>query len=44
MSAWENNEEIKLFREYLRIPSVHPDIDYGKCIFFFGILFFYKLF
>lgn len=30
MSAWENNEEIKLFREYLRIPSVHPDIDYGK--------------
>lgn len=30
MSAWENNEEIKLFREYLRIPSVHPDIDYGE--------------
>lgn len=41
MSAWENNEEIKLFREYLRIPSVHPDIDYGKCnFFFFGILFY----
>lgn len=32
MSAWENNEEIKLFREYLRIPSVHPDIDYGKFV------------
>lgn len=32
MSAWENNEEIKLFREYLRIPSVHPNIDYGKDI------------
>ncbi|XP_058978384.1 aminoacylase-1 isoform X1 [Musca domestica] len=32
MSAWENNEEIKLFREYLRIPSVHPDIDYEPCI------------
>lgn len=31
MSAWENNEEIELFREYLRIPSVHPNIDYGKC-------------
>lgn len=30
MSSWEDNEEIKLFREYLRIPSVHPDIDYGK--------------
>lgn len=22
--------EIAIFREYLRIPSVHPDIDYGK--------------
>jgi aminoacylase len=30
MSDWENNEEIKLFREYLRIPSVHPDINYGN--------------
>lgn len=30
MSAWENNEEIKIFREYLRIPSVHPNIDYSK--------------
>lgn len=27
---WANNEEIKIFQEYLRIPSVHPDIDYGK--------------
>jgi hypothetical protein len=26
---WENNEEIQIFREYLQIPSVHPDIDYG---------------
>ncbi|XP_013107891.1 aminoacylase-1 isoform X1 [Stomoxys calcitrans] len=34
MSAWEDNEEIKLFREYLRIPSVHPDIDYEPCITF----------
>ncbi|XP_017131342.1 aminoacylase-1A [Drosophila elegans] len=34
MSAekWENNEEIKIFREYLRIPSVHPDIDYTACV------------
>lgn len=29
MSAWENNEEIQIFREYLRIPTVHPNIDYG---------------
>lgn len=29
-SAWENNEEIKIFQEYLQIPSVHPDINYGK--------------
>lgn len=27
---WENNEEIKYFREYLRIPSVHPQPDYSK--------------
>lgn len=26
---WENNEEIKIFREYLRIPSVHPNVDYS---------------
>jgi hypothetical protein len=30
MSKWEENEEIQIFREYLRIPSVHPNIDYGK--------------
>ncbi|KAL5275999.1 ACY1 family protein [Megaselia abdita] len=32
MSKWENNEEIKLFQEYLRIPTVHPDVDYEPCI------------
>ncbi|XP_061395601.1 aminoacylase-1-like [Musca vetustissima] len=32
MSAWENNKEIQIFREYLRIPSVQPDIDYEPCI------------
>lgn len=26
---WESDDEIKLFREYLRIPTVHPDIDYS---------------
>ncbi|XP_053682847.1 aminoacylase-1B-like [Sabethes cyaneus] len=29
---WENNEEIKIFREYLRIPTVHPDVNYDKCV------------
>lgn len=28
--GWENNEEIQLFREYLRIPSVHPKINYRR--------------
>lgn len=32
MSNWANNEEIQFFQEYLRIPSVHPDINYGKII------------
>ncbi|XP_034663775.1 aminoacylase-1-like [Drosophila subobscura] len=34
MSAaqWENNEEIKIFREYLRIPTVHPNVDYTGCV------------
>ncbi|GAB0100277.1 hypothetical protein DMENIID0001_162900 [Sergentomyia squamirostris] len=31
-SKWEDNEEIKIFREYLRIPSVHPDPDYEPCV------------
>lgn len=31
--AWENNKEIQIFREYLQIPSVHPDIDYGNKVF-----------
>lgn len=31
---WENNEEIKIFREYLRIKTVHPNVDYSNCIFF----------
>lgn len=29
-TEWENNKEIKIFREYLRIPSVHPNVDYSK--------------
>jgi len=34
-STWENSEEIQIFREYLRIPSVHPNIDYSMYIFIF---------
>lgn len=37
-SKWDDNEEIQIFREYLRIPSVHPDIDYGKLCFIYGLL------
>ncbi|EDV95051.1 aminoacylase-1 [Drosophila grimshawi] len=33
-AEWENNEEIKIFREYLRIPTVHPNIDYTDCVAF----------
>ncbi|XP_055588182.1 aminoacylase-1-like [Uranotaenia lowii] len=29
---WESNEEIRLFREYLKIPSVHPNINYDGCV------------
>lgn len=29
-SEWENNEEIQILREYLRIKSVHPDINYSN--------------
>lgn len=27
---WEHNGEIQILREYLRIPTPHPDIDYSK--------------
>lgn len=38
MSDWEKNEEIQLFREYLQIPTVHPNVNYGD----FLLLFCYK--
>ncbi|KAJ8732962.1 hypothetical protein PYW07_015561 [Mythimna separata] len=31
-SNWENDEAVQRFREYLRIPSVHPDVDYDECV------------
>ncbi|XP_058466583.1 aminoacylase-1-like [Malaya genurostris] len=30
--AWESNLDIQVFREYLRIPSVHPDVCYDECV------------
>ncbi|XP_061709940.1 aminoacylase-1-like isoform X2 [Cydia pomonella] len=32
MDSWENDEAIQRFREYLRIPSVHPDVNYDECV------------
>ncbi|EDW42721.1 aminoacylase-1 [Drosophila sechellia] len=29
---WETDKEIEYFREYLRIPSVHPNPDYEPCV------------
>lgn len=34
MAKWANNEEIQIFREYLQIPSVQPNVDYGPCVAF----------
>ncbi|XP_017144301.2 aminoacylase-1 [Drosophila miranda] len=31
-SKWESDEEIQFFREYLRIPSVHPNPNYEPCL------------
>lgn len=30
MSDWEQNQEIQIFREYLRIKTAQPDVDYSK--------------
>lgn len=32
-SPWYGDEEIRIFREYLQIPTVHPNINYGKVFF-----------
>ncbi|XP_075970877.1 aminoacylase-1-like [Anticarsia gemmatalis] len=31
-TKWDKDEEVQRFREYLKIPSVHPDIDYDGCV------------
>ncbi|CAH0626768.1 unnamed protein product [Chrysodeixis includens] len=33
-SKWDDNEVVQRFREYLRLPSVHPDPDYSGCVVF----------
>lgn len=30
LQSWEMNEEIQIFREYLRFPTVHPNINYRR--------------
>lgn len=30
LQSWDMNEEIQIFREYLRFPTVHPSIDYRE--------------
>lgn len=27
---WSENAEIKIFQEYLKIRTDHPDVDYGE--------------
>lgn len=27
----EEHESVTIFREYLRIPTVQPNVDYSKC-------------
>ena len=34
---WSNNAEIKIFQEYLKIRTDHPDVDYGT--FGYGVQF-----
>ncbi|XP_072940486.1 aminoacylase-1-like [Epargyreus clarus] len=31
---WENDGVVQRFREYLQIPSVHPNVDYRECVTF----------
>ncbi|XP_037049217.1 aminoacylase-1-like [Bradysia coprophila] len=33
-SPWYGNEEIEILRRYLRIPTVHPNINYEPCVAF----------
>lgn len=33
--SYETNEDIKIFQEYLRIPSVQPDVDYGNYLYLY---------
>ena len=32
---WDSNEEIQIFRDYLRIPTVHPNVNYGELHYYY---------
>lgn len=32
LNDWKNNMEINIYREYLRIPTAHPDVNYSNVI------------
>ncbi|KAI8429189.1 hypothetical protein MSG28_007726 [Choristoneura fumiferana] len=34
MTTWDSDDVLQRFREYLKIPSVHPDADYNGCVSF----------
>lgn len=42
MARINEHESVSLFREYLRIPSVQPDVNYGKLKSVLSILVFFK--
>lgn len=42
-TKWDDNEEIQIFREYLQIPSVQPNIDYGGIFDRFTYNYFHKM-
>lgn len=40
MAQWKDDPAIKNFVEYLQIPSVQPDVNYGEFYFIFRTTFF----
>lgn len=34
-----DSQAVSNFQEYLQIPSVHPNINYGKCYYVFLLLY-----
>lgn len=40
---WAENIEIQIFQEYLRIPTVHPNVDYSKLNVFIQVKYIFNL-